>query len=68
MNGERYPDPTADVAVGMTARREKSKVRYETPPNVMQVVNMMRSIASIADFEVAGRIHLRDKVTGREWR
>ena len=68
MNRERYPDPTADVAVGMAARWEKSKVRHETPPNVMQVVNMMRSIASIAGFEVAGRIHLRDKVTGREWR
>ena len=68
MNGEGYKDPTADIAVGMMAKTEKSRVRHETPPNVMQVVNMMRSIASIAGFEVAGRIHLKDKVTGREWR
>lgn len=68
MNREGYKDPTADIAVGMMAKAEKSRVRQETPPNVMQVVNMMRSIASIAGFEVAGRIHLKDKVTGREWR
>lgn len=67
MNAEGYADTTADEAVGHVTKEEKMK-RRETPTNVMQVINMMKAIASVAGFEVVGRIHLKDKVTGKEWR
>ncbi len=67
MNAEGHVDPTADEAVGHVTKEEKKK-RRETPANIMQVINMMKAIASVAGFEVVGRIHLKDKVTGREWR
>ena len=34
----------------------------------MQVINMMKAVAGVAGFEVVGRIVLRDKETGHEWR
>lgn len=59
MNGEKYSDPTADHAV-------KSVMR--TPDHVIKVINMMKSIAEFAGFEVVGKIHLKDRATGREWK
>lgn len=65
MNAEGYADPTAEEAVGHVTKEKK---RRETPESVMQVINMMKAIASVAGFEVVGRIHLKDKVTGKEWK
>ena len=59
MNHEGYADPTADKAVQNAS---------QTPPEIMQVVNMMKAIAGVAGFDVIGRIQLRDRVTGKEWR
>lgn len=59
MNHEGYADPTADKAISKTS---------QTPPEIMQVVNMMKAIAGVAGFDVIGRIQLRDRVTGKEWR
>lgn len=59
MNGEKYSDPTADHAVKNVMR---------TPDHVIKVINMMKSIAEFAGFEVVGRIHLKDRATGREWK
>lgn len=59
MNCEGYNDPTADIAVRHADR---------PPEHVMQIINMMRSIASIAGFDIVGRITLRDRATGREYR
>lgn len=59
MNCEGYNDPTAEIAVRHADR---------PPEHVMQIINMMRSIASIAGFDIVGRITLRDRATGREYR
>jgi hypothetical protein len=59
MNGERYRDPTADNAVRHADR---------TPEPVMKIIYMLRDIAGLAGFEIVGRICLRDKTTGREYR
>ena len=59
MNGERYRDPTADKAVKHTDH---------TPEPVMKVIYLLRDIAGLAGFEIVGRICLRDKTTGKEYR
>ena len=46
MNCEGYNDPTAEIAVRHADR---------PPEHVMQIINMMRSIASIAGFDIVGR-------------
>lgn len=57
-NGEGYRDPTAAAAI---------RKADQTPKPVMDVINVLKAIASLAGFEVIGRIALKDKVTGREW-
>ena len=57
-NGEGYPDPTAYRAI---------KEADRPPKPVKDVINILRTVASLAGFEIIGRIHLRDRETGREW-
>jgi len=59
MNSEGYRDPTADKAVKHTDH---------TPEPVMKVIYLLRDIAGLAGFEIVGRICLRDKTTGKEYR
>lgn len=55
---EGYSDPTAGKAIASADR---------PPRQVREVVHILRLIVSLAGFEIAGRIILRDKATGREW-
>ena len=59
MNGEKYPDPTADIAV-----RNADRI----PDNIAEVIGLMKSVASLAGLDVTNRIHLRDRATGKEWK
>lgn len=59
VNGEKYSDPTADKAIR----------NVNTPPeDISLLVRMMKSMASIAGYEIAERIVFRDRETGKEWR
>lgn len=60
MNGEGYKDTTADRAI---AHAEHEKI----PARVSEVVHTLRLIADLTGFEIVGRIHLRDRATGREF-
>lgn len=68
MNTEKYQDPTAEKAIGHVMAEQRAAERRQTPPTVMQVINMIKAVAGVAGFEVVGRIVLRDKETGHEWR
>lgn len=58
-NGEGYPDHTAGKAI---------KNADKTPDRIMDVINLMKHCASVAGLEVVGRIVLKDRTTGKEWR
>lgn len=58
-NGEGYPDPTACRAI---------KEADRPPKPVKDVINVLRTVASLAGFEIIGKIVLKDKETGKEWR
>lgn len=62
MNAEGYRDPTAEAAI-QNVRKKK-----QTPEHVMDVVRMIRDIAWTAGFEVIGRVQLRDRTTGKEYK
>lgn len=57
-NGEGYPDPTAYQAI---------KEADRTPEPVKDVIKALRTVASLAGFEIIGKIHLKDRETGRVW-
>ena len=58
-NGEGYPDPTFGGAWGNIRREEKQKEAERLA---------MKQTAELAGFEVVGRITLRDKGTGKEYK
>lgn len=62
-NGEGYRDPTAGEAVGKVAREEKKRNEAVT-----SLITMLKQIISLAGFELVGRIVLKDKETGKEYR
>lgn len=60
MNSEGYSDPTADKAVGrVTAKRAADEARIRT------LMIALRAVCECAGFEIAARVALRDKESGR---
>lgn len=57
-NGEGDPDTTAYRAI---------KAADRTPKPVKDVMIVLRTVASLAGFEIIGKIHLKDRETGRVW-
>ena len=66
-NKEGYTDPTAGEAIG-TVVKEERKVERERNAAVTTLITMLKQIISLAGFELVGRIVLKDKVTGKEYR
>lgn len=66
-NKEGYPDPTAGEALGAVAKEERQEAR-ERNAAVTSLITMLKQIISLAGFELVGRIVLRDKETGKEYR
>lgn len=58
-NSEGYMDKVAGKAI---------KNADKTPDRIMDVINLMKHCASVAGLEVVGRIVLKDRTTGKEWR
>lgn len=58
-NGSGYKDPTAYKAIKNITTEEKT---------VKKVIKTIQAVAHLAGYEIEGRITLRDKTTGREWR
>lgn len=63
-NQEGYSDPTASIAVSHVSREE----RTEEERTLRRIIYIMRSVAAAFNFEIVGRITLKDKGTGRIYR
>ena len=57
-NGEGYPDPTAAHALHNIEREERFN----------KLLHTIFCLCELADFEVANRIVLVDKKTGKVWK
>ena len=66
-NAEHYADPTPTAALRNISKdeRQKEAVRLD---RIGDIVPLLRQMADIAGFEIIGRIPLRDKATGKEYR
>lgn len=66
-NAEHYADPTPTAAMRNIIKdeRQKEAVRLD---RIGSLVPLLRQMADIAGFEIMGRIPLRDKATGKEYR
>ena len=66
-NKEGYTDQTAGEAIGTVVKEERKEER-ERNAAVTTLITMLKQIISLAGFELVGRIVLKDKVTGKEYR
>lgn len=66
-NGEGYIDPTPGAAFG-NIRREEHKREADRLSVISNLIPIMKNTAELAGFEVVGRIVLKDKHTGKEYR
>lgn len=70
-NAEGYPDPTATKAFESIHRKERQEERKrdaEAMETISRLIPTIRQTADFAGFEIVGRIVLKDKATGKEWR
>lgn len=66
-NAEGYPDPTATAAFN-NIRREERRQEDERLETISSLIPIIKQTAALAGFDVIGRIALRDKETGKEYR
>lgn len=66
-NSEGYPDPTAGAAYSAIQREERQR-EAERLTAISDLIPIMKGAAELAGFEVVGRITLKDKATGKEYR
>lgn len=66
-NAEYYADPTPTAAM-KNIRKEERQKDAATMLQISILVPLLRQVADLAGFEILGRIPLRDKATGKEWR
>lgn len=67
-NSEGYPDPTAGTAYSNMQREQRQQQEAERLTVIGRLIPVLKQTAELAGFEVVGRITLRDKETGREYR
>ena len=63
----KYADPTPTAAMRNICRDEYQKEAARLD-RIGDIVPLLRQMAGIAGFEIIGRIPLRDKATGKEYR
>ena len=66
-NAEGYKDPTAAEAIGNVAKEEHRR-EVQRLAAVSGIIETVRKMAGLVGFEVVGRIVLKDKITGKEYK
>lgn len=66
-NGEGYAAPTAGGAWNSIREKERRKEAARMAV-ISNLIPILKQTAELAGFEVVGRITLRDKASGKEYR
>lgn len=67
-NAEGYSDPTPGEAMSNIRREQRQQETAERLAVISKLIRVLKQTAELAGFEVVGRITLRDKETGKEYR
>lgn len=67
-NAEGYSDPTPGEAMSNIRREQRQQEAAERLAVISRLIPVMKQTAEPAGFEVVGRITLKDKETGKEFR
>lgn len=66
-NAEGYKDPTAAEAIGNITREERRR-EAERLAVISKIIDIIKKMAELVGFEIVGRIVLKDKITGKEYK
>lgn len=67
-NAEGYSDPTPGEAMSNIRKEQRQQEAAERLALISRLIPVMKQTAELAGFEVVGRITLKDKETGKEYR
>lgn len=67
-NAEGYSNPTPGEAMSNIRREQRQQEAAERLAVISRLIPVMKQTAELAGFEVVGRITLKDKETGKEFR
>ena len=67
-NAEGYSDPTPGEAMSNIRKEQRQQEAAERLAVISRLITVMKQTAELAGFEVVGRITLKDKETGKEYR
>lgn len=67
-NTEGYSDPTAGAAWSNICKEQDQREMAEKLAVIGKLIPILKQVAELAGFEFVGRIALKDKVTGKEYR
>lgn len=67
-NAEGYSDPTPGEAMSNIRKEQRQQEAAERLAVIGRLIPVMKQTAELAGFEVVGRITLKDKETGKEYR
>lgn len=66
-NGEGYADPTAGGAWNSIREKERRKEAARMAV-ISNLIPILKQTAELAGFEIIGRVTIKDKATGKEYR
>lgn len=66
-NSEGYADPTAGGAWNSIREKERRKEAARMAV-ISNLIPILKQTAELAGFEIVGRVTLKDKATGKEYR
>lgn len=67
-NADGYSDPTPGEAMSNIRKEQRQQEAAERLAVISRLIPVMKQTAELAGFEVVGRITLKDKETGKEYR
>ena len=67
-NAEGYSDPTPGEAMSNIRKEQRQQEAAERLAVISRLIPVMKQTAELAGFEVVGRITLKDKENGKEYR
>lgn len=67
-NAEGYSDSTPGEAMSNIRKEQRQQEAAERLAVISRLIPVMKQTAELAGFEVVGRITLKDKETGKEYR
>ena len=67
-HAEGYSDPPPGEAMSNIRKEQRQQEAAERLALISRLIPVMKQTAELAGFEVVGRITLKDKETGKEYR